>query len=59
MEKQINNIDDLIDILSVHKSKYGNLKLFIRDINCNIHQNINVHIATDSKSKEEICMLDI
>lgn len=58
MEKQISNINDLKDMLIEFEKTNGNLRMFIRDENCVIHNDVNIHKATTSNG-EYVCMLDI
>lgn len=57
MEKRINNVNDLKDLLIEFEKTNGNLPIFIRDENCEIHIDVNIHTATSSG--KNICMLDI
>lgn len=57
MEKQISNINDLKDMLIEFEKTNGNLRMFIRDENCVIHNDVNIHKATSNG--EYVCMLDI
>ncbi len=57
MEKQISNINDLKDMLIEFEKTNGNLRMFIRDENCIIHNDVNIHKATSNG--EYVCMLDI
>lgn len=57
MDKQISNINDLKDLLDECMKTHGNLPILIRDINCELHKNVNLHVAT--AGGKPVCVLDI